>query len=245
MDKRMMSFGEMRNRLIDKATEDEAFRARLMANPKAAVEAEIGVAVPAGFMLEVHEDTEDVSHLVLPPPADATLSEADLEQVSGGIRWGGAPENPNNLVGKVPLCFRPDALVRLADGRELPAGEIRLGDELRSPEGAAPVVSIYQDAREKPWVSVNGREPFFTGSHPVVTQRGEVPGASLRPGDVLTLAGGVAEVVRTVDVVRLAQPNVNVETEGSMPYFVNGVLFGSYMPLALAHEDRSANVRAA
>ena len=245
MDKRMMSFGEMRNRLIDKATEDEAFRARLMADPKAAVEAEIGVAVPAGFMLEVHEDTEDVSHLVLPPPADATLSEADLEQVSGGIRWGGAPENPNNLVGKVPLCFRPDALVRLADGRELPAGEIRLGDELRSPEGAAPVVSIYQDAREKPWVSVNGREPFFTGSHPVVTQRGEVPGASLRPGDVLTLAGGVAEVVRTVDVVRLAQPNVNVETEGSMPYFVNGVLFGSYMPLALAHEDRSADVRAA
>ncbi len=245
MDKRMMSFGEMRNRLIDKATEDEAFRARLMADPKAAVEAEIGVAVPAGFMLKVHEDTADTSHLVLPPPADATLSEADLEQVSGGIRWGGAPENPNNLVGKVPLCFRPDALVRLADGRELPAGEIRLGDELRSPEGAAPVVSIYQDAREKPWVSVNGREPFFTGSHPVVTQRGEVPGASLRPGDVLTLAGGVAEVVRTVDVVRLAQPNVNVETEGSMPYFVNGVLFGSYMPLALAHEDRSADVRAA
>ena len=245
MDKRMVSFGEMRNRLIDKATEDDAFRARLMADPKAAVEAEIGVAVPAGFMLEVHEDTENVSHLVLPPPTDATLSEADLEQVSGGISWGGAPENPNNLVGKVPLCFRPDARVRLADGRELPAGEIRLGDELRSPEGTAPVVSIYQDAREKPWVSVNGREPFFTGSHPVVTQRGEVPGASLRPGDVLTLAGGVAEVVRTVDVVRLAQPNVNVETEGSMPYFVNGVLFGSYMPLALAHEDRSADVRAA
>ena len=244
MDKRM-SFGEMRERLIEKATVDEAFRARLLADPRAAVEAETGVAVPAGFTLEVHEDTADTSHLVLPPPADAALSEADLEQVAGGIRWGGAPENPNNLVGKVPLCFRPDALVRLADGRELPAGEIRLGDELLSPAGAAPVVSLYQDAREKPWVSVNGREPFFTGSHPVVTQRGEIPGASLRPGDVLTLAGDVAEVVRTVDVVRLAQPNVNVETEGSRPYFVNGVLFGSYMPLATAHEDRSADVRAA
>ena len=240
-----VSFGEMRDRLIEKATADRAFRARLMSDTKAAVEAELGVTVPAGFMVEVHEDTSDTSHLILPPPPDATLSDADLEQVSGGSIWGGRPVHPNRIVGRVPLCFRPDALVRLADGREMPAGEIRLGDELRSPEGAAPVVSLYQDAREKPWVSVNGREPFFTGSHPVVTQRGEIPGASLRPGDVLTLAGGVAEVVRTVDVVRLAQPNVNIETEGSMPYFVNGVLFGSYMPLALAHEDRSAGVRAA
>ena len=244
MDKRMMSFGEMRERLIEKATVDEAFRARLLADPGAAVEAETGVAVPAGFTLEVHEDTADASHLVLPPAAGAALSDADLEQVSGGIDWG-RPVHPNRIVGKVPLCFRPDALVRLADGRELPAGDVRLGDELLSPEGAAPVVSLYQDAREKPWVSVNGRAPFFTGSHPVVTQRGEVPGASLRPGDVLTLAGGVAEVVRTVDVVRLAQPNVNVETEGSRPYFVNGVLFGSYMPLATAREDGSADVRAA
>ena len=82
---RMETFGEMRSRLIEKAAVDDAFRTRLMADPKAAVEAETGMTVPAGFNLKVHEDTADTSHLVLPPAAE--LNEADLEQISGGVLW--------------------------------------------------------------------------------------------------------------------------------------------------------------
>ena len=45
------------------------------------------MTVPAGFTLKVCEDTADTSHLVLPPATDAALSDADLEQVAGGVNW--------------------------------------------------------------------------------------------------------------------------------------------------------------
>ena len=255
MDEKKMSVSEMRARLIEKATVDEAFRARLLAEPRAVIQSETGVTLPTGYHVEVHEDTADTSHLVLPPVTNAQLDDADLEQVAGG---GGWPYNQNRTSGQTAYgyargaagkCFRPDALVRLADGRELPAGEIRQGDELFSPGGAARVervVGFHEDPREEPWVSVNGAEPFFTGSHPVVTRRGEIPGANLRPGDVLIRSGEVTEFVRTVEMVRIAQPSVNIETEGSAPYFVNGVLCASVPTLAAALRGTgSAGVRAA
>ena len=250
MEKQMV-YSELRDRLIEKATVDAEFRARLLAEPKETISSETGVTVPAGFRIEVHEETADTSHLVLPLAANVALRDADLEQVAGGINWGGGGSRRTgtyrNSVGAGAKCFRLDALVRLADGREIPAGEVRLGDELASPAGVARVAGLHQDTREEPWVSVNGGEPFFTGSHPVVTRRGEVPGENLRPGDVLTLAGDVTEVVRTVELVPIAQPNVNIETEGSMPYFVNGRLFGSAKTRTVerSEEQRPADVRAA
>ena len=255
MEEKKMSVSEMRARLLEKAAVDEEFRARLLADPRAVIQSETGVSLPAGFHVEVHEDTADTGHLVLPPVTDAQIDDADLEQVAGGGNW---PSGRTRTTGETAYgyargaagkCFRPDALVRLADGRELPAGEIRQGDELFSPGGVARVaraVGFHEDPREEPWVSVNGGEPFFTGSHPVVTRRGEVPGASLRPGDVLIPAGEAAEVVRTVELVPLAQPSVNLETEGSAPYFVNGVLFASVPTLKAAlRGDGSAGLRAA
>ena len=73
---------EMRERLIAKATTDEAFRARLLTDPKGAVQDELGLAIPAGFTINVHEEAADTGHLVLPPPAG--LDEADLQQAAGG-----------------------------------------------------------------------------------------------------------------------------------------------------------------
>ena len=237
-------YSEIRDRLIEKATVDTEFRARLLAEPCETISSETGVTVPSGFRIEVHEETADTGHLVLPLAANIELDDDDLEQVSGGIDWGlpGAGTYKTGITGAGAKCFRLDALVRLADGREIPTGEVRLGDELFSPEGVALVAGLHQAAGEERWVSVNGGEPFFTDSHPVVTQRGEVPGGSLQPGDVLTLAGDVTEVVRTVDLVTITQPNVNIETEGSMPYFVNGLLFGSAKTRV---EQRPAGVRAA
>ena len=77
-----MTVGAMRERLIEKATADETFRARLLADPKNAVQDELGVQVPDGFTIEVHEEAADTSHLVLPPSTQ--LDEAELNQAAGG-----------------------------------------------------------------------------------------------------------------------------------------------------------------
>ena len=77
-----MTVGAMRERLIEKATADEAFRAQLLADPQGAVRDELGLQVPDGFTIEVHEEAANTSHLVLPP--SARLDEASLEQAAGG-----------------------------------------------------------------------------------------------------------------------------------------------------------------
>ena len=76
------TMSELREQVVERATMDEEFRARLLAEPKAAIEEELGVKIPDGFTVEVHEDVEDTSHLVLPPPT--TLGEGELGQVAGG-----------------------------------------------------------------------------------------------------------------------------------------------------------------
>ena len=89
MNSRITTANEMRERLVAKATEDEAFRALLISDPKAAVNEELGVNIPPGYTLEVHEEAADTSHLVLPPSGD--LGEADLAHAAGGRR----PNNDN------------------------------------------------------------------------------------------------------------------------------------------------------
>ncbi len=75
---------ELRGHLMEKATADEAFRARLLSDPKGAIEEELGLAVPASLSIEVHEESAGTAHLVLPP--SSKLSEGDLRAVAGG-RW--------------------------------------------------------------------------------------------------------------------------------------------------------------
>ena len=55
MDSETRSVTELREHLIEKATTDEAFRARLLADPNAAIQEELGVTVPPGFTIKVHE----------------------------------------------------------------------------------------------------------------------------------------------------------------------------------------------
>ncbi len=72
------------SKVIAKAWSDPAFKARLMADPKAVL-AEAGVAVPLGVTLKAVENTGDTAHFVLPaPPASGELSEESLLQVAGG-----------------------------------------------------------------------------------------------------------------------------------------------------------------
>ncbi len=70
-------------KVVAKAWSDEAFKAKLKGDPRAAL-AEMGVETPAGTVVKVVEDTADTVHLVLPlaPPGD--LSQDELEKVAGG-----------------------------------------------------------------------------------------------------------------------------------------------------------------
>ena len=87
MSKDVQTVGELREHLMDKATTDLDFRAQLIADPKAAIKNELGLEIPGGFTIKVHEDQPETSHLVLPPAA--TLGEEDLERAAGGeiYRW--------------------------------------------------------------------------------------------------------------------------------------------------------------
>ena len=78
----MTTATEMRDRVLSKADADNEFRARLLADPKAAIADEIGQTIPDGFDLVVHEDSATTAHLVLPPSPE--LTEAELESIAGG-----------------------------------------------------------------------------------------------------------------------------------------------------------------
>ena len=82
----MTTVTELRARILDKAADDDDFRASLMADPKAAIASEIGTAIPDGFNVAVHEDSATAAHLVLPP--SPRLTDAELAEVSGGNGWG-------------------------------------------------------------------------------------------------------------------------------------------------------------
>ena len=82
----MTTATEMKDRILSKAEEDGDFRARLIADPKAAISAEIGAAIPDGFDVAVHEDSATTAHLVLPP--SPALTDAELEAVAGGHHTG-------------------------------------------------------------------------------------------------------------------------------------------------------------
>jgi hypothetical protein len=75
--------------VIARAVQDPAYRARLLADPRA-VFAELGLSVPPEVKIEAVEETAGQYYLVLPAleragrHAGAALSDAELEHVAGG-----------------------------------------------------------------------------------------------------------------------------------------------------------------
>jgi hypothetical protein len=87
---------EMERRLIEKGLEDESFRQRLLEDPKAAVEQELGTRLPEDVRVVAMEETADTVYLVLPlRSTDAQeageLSDRELEAVAGG--WMEVPHS--------------------------------------------------------------------------------------------------------------------------------------------------------
>ena len=72
----------MLENLVAEADEDSDFRVRLLANPRSALKEAFGIEFPEDFNVMVHEDTAYTAHRVL--PASQELTDAQLEQVTGG-----------------------------------------------------------------------------------------------------------------------------------------------------------------
>jgi len=79
---------EMERKLIQRSLEDDAFRQRLLADPKAAVEQEPGMGLPEEVRVVAVEETQDTIYLVLPSASPlgegGELTDSDLEAVAGG-----------------------------------------------------------------------------------------------------------------------------------------------------------------
>lgn len=72
----------------DKLAADPEFRARLLAEPRAALSQLVGMDIPDAVSVEVHEESLTAIHLVLPPAVGQELTDDDLEAVAGGVCWG-------------------------------------------------------------------------------------------------------------------------------------------------------------
>jgi hypothetical protein len=73
--------------LVEKALTDEVFRKSLIADPKGTVEKEWGVSLPAAMTIQVHQETRDQLHVVLPAAASAS-SELSSNELLGHSKWG-------------------------------------------------------------------------------------------------------------------------------------------------------------
>jgi hypothetical protein len=82
----MAAIGECLDRIGHKALEDAEFRAQLVEDPNGTFAQEFDGETPAGFTVEVHEDTDTTVHFVLPP--EGALSAADLATIGAGERGG-------------------------------------------------------------------------------------------------------------------------------------------------------------
>ena len=81
-------------KIIAKAWRDPAFKAALMANPAAALQAE-GIDVPDGMAVTVVENTDNHVHLVVPPKPAMALSDEDLEAIAAGLHLRGGMAVPS------------------------------------------------------------------------------------------------------------------------------------------------------
>jgi Nitrile hydratase, alpha chain len=102
---------ELEAQVLAQAVQDPAFRARLLAEPKA-VFAELGLSIPPAIQIQVLQETAEQYYLVLPAAAErragASLSDADLEQVAGGrshyTGWTGCASRQSGCIYTMGPC---------------------------------------------------------------------------------------------------------------------------------------------
>lgn len=91
------------NILIVKAMKDEGFHQELLANPKAAIEREMGklkegAKLPASLEVRVIEQPANALYLVLPAAQVSELSNEALDAVAGGFDNRSNDRNNSDIV---------------------------------------------------------------------------------------------------------------------------------------------------
>jgi hypothetical protein len=77
------------SRIVARAWADEAFRTRLLLDPRTVLR-EHGVELGSNVQALVHENTDDVCHFVLPQSPAGELSEEELSPVAGADSYSGS-----------------------------------------------------------------------------------------------------------------------------------------------------------
>ena len=79
---------EVERRIVQRSLEDDSLRQKLLADPRAALEEELGTRLPEEVRVVAVEETADTIYLVLPSASSAgeggELSDQELEAVAGG-----------------------------------------------------------------------------------------------------------------------------------------------------------------
>lgn len=75
--------------LVKKAWSDDGFKNKLLSDTKAVLK-EHGITFPEHMTVKVFENTDNVSHFILPPkPAEGKFSYANLAMSQGSAVFGG------------------------------------------------------------------------------------------------------------------------------------------------------------
>ena len=83
MKKSKATFEKAWAKIVAKAWVDEEFKKKLLKNPEKVLK-EMGVAIPSGVKLELHEQKAKKVHLILPAKPAGVLSEQELRAVAAG-----------------------------------------------------------------------------------------------------------------------------------------------------------------
>jgi hypothetical protein len=77
-----------------RAMRDEQFRQSLLRDPKGTLERELGAKIPAGVSIQVHEETENTVHVVVPG--------------RGAAMGGGPDKGVDDTAGQMRLNVKSD-----------------------------------------------------------------------------------------------------------------------------------------
>lgn len=80
----LQSAQDMQARLQAKALADPDFRGQLVRDPRATIRSELGMEVPDGVEIQVHEASLSTLHVVVPSDLNDELDEEQLEGISAG-----------------------------------------------------------------------------------------------------------------------------------------------------------------
>lgn len=83
---------DVQSQITKKVWKDAAFKKQLLSAPEATLEKELGLKLPKGIKVHIHEESASQVHLVIPRnPEEMALPDELLEKVAGGKDHGSSP----------------------------------------------------------------------------------------------------------------------------------------------------------